>query len=117
MDVNESFQTTASRREIRVPSDSQYNKRNIAKIPVSDIEWFFKTLESGVLKELANGDFLTPRKGASERLYWHENKGGPQVTVGVAVEVVVSLGAIGRLIEEFGWPAECIVCAVCVPLI
>ncbi|MCW3784197.1 hypothetical protein [Defluviimonas salinarum] len=92
----------------RDPADYFLDTRNIARIPECDIAWLFRTLELGVLQELPDGDFLTPRRGAKESLYWHGSSSQRPTPVSVPIEVVISLGAIGRLIDEFGWPPDCL---------
>jgi hypothetical protein len=82
--------------------------RNAERIPDSDIEWFFRTLSFGVLTELPNGDFRAPRPGATERLYWHGSTKERPVLVSISIEPVISIGAIARLIDTLGWPAECL---------
>lgn len=92
----------------RDPDNYFLDTRNIEKIQENDIAWFFRTIELEVLIELPNGNFRTSKPGASESLFWHGSSRRTPSPVGVAIESVISLGAIGRLIDEYGWPAHCI---------
>lgn len=83
----------------RDPADYFLDPRNISKIPESDIEWLFRTLELGVLKELPTGDFESQRKGVSDRLYNHGERKIKPTPVGVDVETVISLWYI--------WAVDC----------
>jgi len=92
----------------RDPDRYVLDTRNAAKIPETDIHWFFRVLDLGILRELPNGDFHSPRPGAAERLYSHGDSSKCPVPVGISIEPVISLGAMARLIETFGWPSECL---------
>lgn len=85
-----------------------FDSTNISRIPDFDIAWFFRAIEAGYLSELPNGDFIARQDGGVERVYWHLNKSDPQGPgrVTAAVEAIIAIGAVARMVEQFGWEAD-----------
>jgi hypothetical protein len=82
-----------------------FRRETLSRLTEHDAYWFLRALEDGVVVE-ADGFFRAPRSGAREQLISTGSKTASPRPLTLWLEPIVTVGALGRLHGEFGWPAD-----------
>lgn len=82
-----------------------FRMETLSRLTEHDAYRFLRALEDGVVVE-ADGFFRAPRSGAREQLISTGSKTASPRPLTLWLEPIVTIGALGRLHGEFGWPAE-----------
>ena len=86
--------------------DSQgFKPESLSKLSEYDAEWFLRAVDLGLVKE-SDGYFSAPMSKAKEQIFWEGHKSKIPRNITLWVEPVITVGAIARLNEQFGWPIE-----------
>lgn len=80
---------------------------SLTKVSDFDAKWFLYAMESGLVIE-KDGFFTAPMSKAKEQIFWEGNRGESIRKLFLWAEPVITIGACGRLVSEFGWPNELI---------
>jgi len=80
---------------------------NLKMLSNFDAEWFLRAVEGNLFTEI-HGEFTMARNSARESIFWSGLKSEVPQSKGIAVEPIVTMGAIARLHFEHGWPLDCL---------
>lgn len=86
-------------------STQGYDSRNANLLDDHDAYWFSKTMELALVKE-KGGFFYAPHSKAKEQIFWEGSKSISPRPLSLWLEPVITIGAVGRLFQEFGWPQD-----------
>lgn len=64
-----------------------------------------RALDDGLVVE-SDGDFVAPRSAAKEMIFWEGSKKENPRPITLWIEPIITIGALARLSDEFGWPAS-----------
>ena len=76
---------------------------SIKKLSEFDAHWFMRAVDTGLVVE-SEGFFVAPRSKAREQIFWEGSKTKTPRSITLWIEPVVTIGALARLNEQFGWP-------------
>ena len=82
-----------------------FQEESIGNLNSYDAQWFLRALDSGLVTE-QDGSFTCARSAAKETIFWEGSKTAVPRPITLWIEPIITLGALARLNEEFGWPAE-----------
>ena len=82
-----------------------FKDKSILKLSEFDAYWFLETVDSDLITEL-NGFFVAPQSRAKEQIFWEGSKNKEPRPITLWIEPIITIGALGRLNKEFGWPIE-----------
>ncbi len=75
------------------------------KLSEHDAYWFIAAVESGLVME-SGGFFSSPRSSTKEQIFWSGRSGKSPRRISLWLEPVIALGAVARLVQQYGWPSE-----------
>ncbi len=78
---------------------------SIKKLSEYDAQWFLSAVDAGIVSE-SNGFFLAPQSKAKEQIFWQGEKAKSPRPISLWVEPIITMGALARLNQEFGWPKD-----------
>ena len=82
-----------------------FKTSSIQKLNEFDAHWFMRAIDSDLVAE-SDGFFVAPRSAAKEQIFWQGAKNVTPRPVTLWVEPVITIGALARLAEEYGWPVD-----------
>lgn len=86
-------------------SPEGFKTSSIRKLDEFDAHWFMQAIDSDLVAE-SEGFFVAPRSAAKEQIFWDGAKNATPRPITLWVEPVITIGALARLTEEFGWPVD-----------
>lgn len=86
-------------------SSAGFKESSIKKLREYDAHWFMRAVDSQLVRE-SDGFFMAPRSMAKEQIFWQGAKNKNPRPVTLWVEPVITIGALARLNEQYGWPAS-----------
>tara|TARA_R110000868_G_scaffold411715_1_gene707939 strand:- start:8956 stop:9657 length:702 start_codon:yes stop_codon:yes gene_type:complete len=72
----------------------------------TDVEYFLRAWERGLLIPKGEGQYSTARGSASEALFWEGRKSETPRRFWLWLEPIITFGGLARLHLDFGWPTE-----------
>lgn len=82
---------------------SGFNKASM-KVSPFDADWFVKAFNANLIKHVGRGQYRADRSGAKEQFFWTGPKHAEPRPFSLWLEPVITVGALGRLQIELGWP-------------
>lgn len=80
-------------------------KTSAEKVSEFDAYWFLEAVDSGFVAE-SGGFFVSARSAAKEQIFWSGKRVLSPRRISLWLEPVISLGAVARLVQQYGWPLE-----------
>lgn len=68
-----------------------------------DAEWFLRAVDIGLVTE-SGGFFVAPQSKAKEQIFWTGRKAINPQPLTLWIEPIITVGAIARHYEQYGWP-------------
>ena len=82
-----------------------FKTSTIKNLSEYDAKWFMRALDDGLVIE-SDGNFVAPRSAAKEMIFWEGSKNKIPRPITLWIEPIITIGALARLNNEFGWPAS-----------
>lgn len=70
-----------------------------------DAKWFLRAIDAGYVVE-ESGFFLSEASAAKEQIFWNGSAGDQPRKLFLWLEPIITIGAVARLIDEYGWPTS-----------
>lgn len=86
-------------------STDGFKSESIAKLSDFDAQWFLIAIDAGLVQEV-DGFFTAPLSKAKEQIFWTGTKSKSPRPITLWIEPIITIGALARLNQEFGWPIE-----------
>ena len=103
--LNEEWLPSFCNASHRNYSSEGFKKETIARLDEFDASWFLQAINDGLVSEL-DGFFIAPKSKAKEQIFWQGSKAKSPRPITLWVEPIITMGALARLHEEFGWPIK-----------
>jgi len=84
-------------------SSAGFKEDSINKLSEYDAYWFMRAVDTGLVSE-SEGYFVAPQSKAKEQIFWEGEKAKSPRPITLWVEPIITIGALARLNQEFGWP-------------
>jgi len=84
-------------------STAGFKENYINKLSEYDANWFMRAVDIGLVSE-SKGSFVAPQSKAKEQIFWEGEKAKSPRPITLWMEPIITIGALARLHEEFGWP-------------
>ncbi|MDP3847197.1 MAG: hypothetical protein Q8R10_12325 [Pseudomonas sp.] len=81
-----------------------FRDESIHKLTEFDAHWFMQAVDARLVSQ-SDGFFLAPRSKAKEQIFWQGAKAQSPRPITLWLEPVITIGALARLSQQFGWPA------------
>lgn len=78
---------------------------SINKLHELDAFWFMQAISNNLVSVI-DGKYIAPRSSTSEQIFWEGKKSISPRPITLWLEPVITIGALARLAQEFGWPVE-----------
>lgn len=86
-------------------SPAGFKDDSVKKLSEFDAYWFMRAVDTGLVNEL-DGFFMAPLSQAKEQIFWQGSKVKTPRPITLWIEPVITIGALARLDNEYGWPAD-----------
>lgn len=86
-------------------STQGFSSASIAKLTEHDAYWFMRTIDEKLV-EIDRGCFTVTRSAANEQIFWEGKRSCDPRPITLWIEPVITIGTVGRLHNEFGWPID-----------
>jgi hypothetical protein len=86
-----------------------FDDSNLRSLSELDAHWFLRSLSLGIVAE-AGGFFTAPQSKVREQLFWTGSKTTNPRRLTLWLEPIVTIGALARLHEVYGWPTSRLGC-------
>ncbi len=83
-------------------------RASLAKLAAFDARWFLRAIDAGLVVAHADGSFTAPQSKAKEWIFWSGLKSISPRPFTLALEPVITIGALARLHDVHGWPRRCL---------
>jgi hypothetical protein len=80
-------------------------EKSIDKLSAFDARWFMTAVDAQLVSHV-DGFFATPQNHAKELIFWTGTKQDGRRRITLWIEPIITIGAVARLVHEFGWPAD-----------
>lgn len=88
-------------------STAGFKEESIKKLSEYDAHWFLMAVDLSIVSE-SDGFFMAPKSKAKEQIFWTGEKKKIPLLITLWAEPIITIGALARLNQEFGWPIDCL---------